>query len=191
MVTPAPLTVRSVSVEDLGASWRPGCPVGTEQLRLVEIDFHGFDGATHRGEFVVHEDLVDDVRAVFDGLLAIGYPIERMRTPENYPRAEDELSMQDNNTSAFNCRGIPGSASWSEHAYGRAIDINPLINPSVSASGEFEPRTAGEYLDRSRTDQGLLHDGDPVVQLFAKQGWVWGGKWRDPKDYQHFERPSF
>ena len=183
-------TVRPVSAGDLGASWRPGCPIGPERLRFVEIDYHGFDGERHRGELVVHEDLVDDVQAIFAELLSIGYPIEKMRTPEHYPGAEDELSMEDNNTSAFNCRGIPGSAVWSQHAYGRAIDINPLINPSISASGKLEPTTAGKYVDRARTDPGLLHDGDPVVRLFAEHGWSWGGKWRDPKDYQHFERPS-
>jgi len=183
-------TVRPVSAGDLGASWRPGCPIGPERLRLVEIDYHGFDGEKHRGELVVNEDLVDDVRSIFAKLLSIGYPIEKMRTPEHYPGAEDELSMEDNNTSAFNCRGIPGSADWSQHAYGRAIDIDPLINPSISASGKLEPTTAGKYVDRARTDPGMLHDGDPVVRLFAEHGWAWGGKWRDPKDYQHFERPS-
>lgn len=182
-------TVRPVSEQDLGASWREGCPLDPAQLRLVEIDFQGFDGATHRGEMVVHEALVDEVQAIFADLLAMGYPIERMQTVDNYPGAEDELSMRDNNTSAYNCRGIPGSSNWSEHAYGRAIDINPLMNPYVSASGLIEPATAGEYLDRSRMDPGLLHAGDPVVQLFADHGWTWGGNWRDPKDYQHFERP--
>ena len=186
----AVLTVRPVSVGDLGASWRPGCPIGPEQLRLVEVEYYGFDAARHRGELVVHKDLVDEVRAIFARLLSIGYPIEKVRTPEHYPGAEDELSMEDNNTSAFNCRGIPGSANWSQHAYGRAIDINPLINPSISGSGVLEPKTAGKYLDRARTDQGLLHDGDPVVQLFAEHDWAWGGRWRDPKDYQHFERPA-
>lgn len=185
-----PAAVRQVSADDLGVTWRPECPLDPEKLRLVEIDYRGFDGATHRGELVVHEDLVNDVQAIFASLLSIGYPIERMQTPEHYPGAEDELSMEDNNTSAFNCRGIPGSSAWSEHAYGRAIDINPLINPYISASGRLEPTTAAEYLDRSRTDQGMLHDGDAVVQLFAEHGWAWGGHWQDPKDYQHFEHPS-
>lgn len=182
--------IRRVSAEDLGASWRPDCPVGPEQLRLVEIEYHGFDGVRRHGELVVRQDLVDDVREIFAGLLALEFPIERMRTLEHYSAAEDELSMRDNNTSAFNCRRIPGSAAWSEHAYGRAIDINPLLNPSISASGLLEPATAGDYVDRTRTDKGMLHDGDPVVQLFADHGWAWGGYWRDPKDYQHFERSS-
>ncbi len=190
LVQGEPVAVKRVTARELGASWRPDCPLDPGRLRLVEVDYRGFDGASHRGGLVVHQDLVDDVRTIFAALFSVGYPIEKMRTPEHYPGAEDELSMEDNNTSAFNCRGIPGSDNWSQHAYGRAIDINPLINPSVSTSGVLEPRTAGKFVDRSRTDRGMLHDGDPVVRLFAEHGWTWGGRWTNPKDYQHFERPS-
>ncbi len=139
---------------------------------------------------LAHTNARDGLQPIFASLVLLGYPIEKMRTPEHYRGAEDELSMEDNNTPAFNCRGIPGSANWSQHAFGRAIDINPLVNPSISAAGELQPKTVGKYLDRARTDQGMLRDGDPEVQLFADHGWTWGGKWRDPKDYQHFERPS-
>jgi hypothetical protein len=122
-------------------------------------------------------------------LYALRYPIASMRTVDQYPNAEDELSMADNNTSAFNCRGIPGSSSWSEHAYGRAIDLNPLLNPAVHGTGKIEPANAGPYVDRTRREPGMLHAGDPAVAVFAARGWRWGGDWRDPKDYQHFERP--
>jgi hypothetical protein len=95
--------------------------------------------------------------------------------------------MEENNTSAFNCRDIPGTGHWSLHAYGRAIDVNPLLNPEIDR-GAIQPRTAAPFLDRSRTDPGMLHAGDAAVRVFADHGWRWGGDWRSPVDYQHFER---
>ncbi|WP_445170549.1 M15 family metallopeptidase [Mycolicibacterium sp. Dal123E01] len=185
-VVPGPL-VRPVTAAELGATWRPGCPVAPEQLRRVDLDYIGFDGRTHRGTLVVHQDLVADVIAIFGDLQRQGYPIAKMQTPEHYPNAADELSMEDNNTSAFNCRPLPGSADWSLHAYGRAIDINPLLNPYIEPTGHLEPATAGPYLDRARTDPGILHTGDPGVLAFTDRGWIWGGNWHNPIDYQHFE----
>ena len=125
---------------------------------------------------------------IFEQLYRLGYPVEKIRTVDHYSDADDELSMEDNNTSAFNCRRIPGTNEWSPHAYGRAIDLNPLLNPCLYASGYFEPQNAAAYLDRSRTDPGLLHDGDPAVHIFTDRGWRWGGDWTTP-DYQHFEWP--
>jgi hypothetical protein len=185
---PRPASVTTVTAADLGTTWRPGCPLGPERLRRIELDHLGFDGRTHRGALVVHEELVPQVIAVFDDLYRMGYPVEKMRTVDLYPGADDELSMRDNNTSAFNCRGIPGSQSWSYHAYGRAIDLNPLLNPYIGRSGAVEPANAGPYVDRNRTDPGLLHAGDPAVLAFTDRGWRWGGDWRTPKDYQHFEQ---
>ena len=185
---PGSATVRPVTAFELGASWRPGCPVGPELLRRVGVDYVGFDGQTQRGELVVHQDVVADVIAIFEQLYQMDYPIAKMSTVDHYPGAEDELSMEDNNTSAYNCRPLPGSDQPSLHAYGRAIDVNPLINPFIDGSGDLQPKTAAQYLDRSRTDPGMLHDGDPAVLAFTDRGWRWGGDWRTPKDYQHFER---
>jgi D-alanyl-D-alanine carboxypeptidase len=187
--SPAGASVRPVTREELGASWRPGCPVEPAQLRRVAVDHIGFDGQTHRGELIVHEDLAPDVVAIFEQLYRLGYPIERIRTVDHYPAADDELSMEDDNTSAFNCRAIPGTDRWSQHAYGRAIDLNPLVNPCIYSSGAFQPQNAAPYRDRSRTDPGLLHAGDPAVRVFTDRGWRWGGSWMTPIDYQHFERP--
>jgi hypothetical protein len=186
---PAPpaATVQPVTADELGTTWRPGCPVEPGQLRRVDVDYLGFDGQTHRGELIVHEDLVTDVIAIFEQLLRLGYPIDKIRTVDHYPDADDELSMEDNNTSAFNCRRIPGTNEWSPHAYGRAIDINTLLNPCLYVSGYFEPQNAAAYLDRSRTDPGLIHDGDPAERAFTDRGWHWGGDWATP-DYQHFEK---
>ncbi|WP_420093268.1 M15 family metallopeptidase [Mycolicibacillus trivialis] len=188
--TTAPARVAAVDAAALGASWRPGCPVPPEQLRRVTVDYLGFDLATHRGELIVHRDVVDDIVAIFADLYRMDYPIERMHTVERYPGADDEASMRDNNTSAFNCRRIPGSGTWAQHAYGRAVDLNPLLNPSRSGDGTVEPANAAVYLDRTRIDPGLLHDGDPAVRAFTDRGWTWGGHWRSPVDYQHFERPA-
>lgn len=134
--------VGPVTAAELGETWRPGCPVGPEALRRVELDYVGFDGDVHRGAMVLHRDVVDDVVAIFADLLQLGYPIERMQTVEHYRGADDELSMQDNNTSAFNCRPLPGNTGWSFHAYGRAVDVNPLINPYLDSSGDLQPKTA-------------------------------------------------
>jgi hypothetical protein len=186
---PTPATAEPVTATELGASWRPGCPVEPGRLRRVDVDHIGFDGRTHRGELIVHEDLVADVIASFEQLYRLGYPIEKIRTVDHYPAADDELSMADNNTSAFNCRAVRGTNEWSQHAYGRAIDLNPLLNPCIYAGGVYEPRNAAAYLDRGRTDPGLLHGGDPAERIFTDRGWRWGGYWTNPVDYQHFERP--
>ncbi|MFG1934688.1 M15 family metallopeptidase [Mycobacterium sp. NPDC048908] len=185
--SPTP-TVGPVTVADLGSSWRPGCPIDPAQLRRVEVDYLGFDGRTHRGALIVNEDVVADVTAAFERLLDLRYPITKIRTVDNYPGADDELSMEDNNTSAFNCRDIPGTGRWSLHASGRAIDLNPLLNPEIDGSGEVQPKNAAPYLDRNRTDPGILHAGDAAVRAFTDHGWRWGGDWRNPVDYQHFER---
>lgn len=176
-----------MSTAELGATWRPGCPAAPEELRRVDLDYWGFDGQTHRGGLVVHRDVTAEVIEVFARLYELRYPIEKVRTVENYPGADDELSMRDNNTSAFNCRGIPGAGSWSWHAYGRAVDINPKLNPYIDSRGGYQPANAGPWVDRSQTLPGMLHDGDAAVRAFTDRGWRWGGHWRTPLDYQHFE----
>jgi D-alanyl-D-alanine carboxypeptidase len=180
--------IQPVTADDLGPSWHPGCPVDPGQLRRVDVTYLGFDGQAHRGALVINQDLAEEVVAIFEQLHALRYPIEKIRTADNYPGADDELSMEDNNTSAFNCRDIPGTGHWSQHASGRAIDLNPLLNPEVDRTGAIQPKTAAPYLDRNRTDPGLLHAGDAAVRVFTSRGWRWGGDWRTPKDYQHFER---
>ncbi|BBY35405.1 peptidase M15 [Mycolicibacter minnesotensis] len=185
-VAPEAATVDNVTATELGSTWHPGCPVAPSQLRRVTLTHLGFDDLPHRGELIVHQELVAQVIAAFDRLYRLEFPIEKMRSVANY-RGDDELSMEDNNTSAFNCRRIPGSGNWALHAYGRAIDVNPLLNPMVD-HGRFEPRNAGVYLDRHRIEPGLLHAGDAAVRVFTDAGWRWGGYWKSPVDYQHFER---
>lgn len=183
---PAPAVVSEVTAADLGATWRPECPVPPTGLRRITLSYLDVGGRPQRGDLVVAADLVDDTIDVFAQLYRLRYPITRMRTVDHYPGADDETSMRDDNTSAFNCRRL-ASGRWSQHALGRAVDVNPLLNPYVGSDG-VQPATGTPYLDRGRTDPGMLHAGDPVVTAFEARGWQWGGKWRAPKDYQHFEK---
>ena len=157
------------------------------QLRRVELDYVGFDNQTHRGTLVVNEALVTDVIAIFGDLQRQRYPIAKMQTVEHYPKADDELSMEDNNTSAFNCRPMP-SGSWSLHAYGRAIDLNPLINPYITKSGDLQPQN-GRGMPQPRPYRSR-HPARRRLRraAFTDRGWTWGGGWHDPIDHQHFER---
>ncbi|HEY1854955.1 MAG TPA: M15 family metallopeptidase [Solirubrobacterales bacterium] len=168
-----------------GVSWHPGCPVGLKRLRLLKLSVWGFDGSIHRGRLVVNEDAVQPMLAVMRRLFALRYPIRRMRLVDAYG-AVDDRSMEADNTSAFNCRFVAGTDHWSEHAYGRAIDLNPLENPYVDADGYVSPPQGAPFADRSRRAKGLIHRGGPVVAAFASVGWGWGGNWSWPKDYQHF-----
>ena len=183
---PAPFAsaVETVTAEDLHASWRTGCPLPVEELRLLRLPHWGFDGAVHDGTIVVADDVADDVIAIFGELYEARYPIEKMEPVDAYG-GSDEASTAANNTSAFNCRRATGGAGWSEHAFGRAIDLNPLQNPYVRGDTVLPPQSA-RYLDRSLTDTGVIHEGDAAVTAFTARGWVWGGTWTTLKDYQHF-----
>lgn len=177
--------VRDLADGELGATWRPGCPVAAADLRAIELTHWGFDGAVQRGALIVAADHADGVVNVFRDLFAARFPIERME-PISAFGGDDQASMAGNNTSAFNCRGVAGSARLSEHAYGRAIDVNPLRTPYVRADGQVDPLSGAPFADRSRTDPGIIHEGDAAVAAFAAQGWQWGGHWSAGKDYQHF-----
>jgi hypothetical protein len=166
-------------------SWRRGCPVGPVELRLLLADYWGFDKRVHRGELIVHRDHARRVLAVLGKLFAAGYPIQRLKVVDAY-RADDDRSMAANNTSGFNCRRVSGSSSWSEHAVGRAVDLNPLRNPYVTRGGRVSPPAGRPYADRARRAAGMIHANDLVVRAFAAAGWRWGGYWSGSRDYQHF-----
>lgn len=169
-----------------GVSWHRGCPVGFADLRLLTVSHRGFDGRTHRGRLVVHRDAAVEMLEAMRSLYRLRFPIRQMRLVDAYG-ADDHRSMAADNTSAFNCRFVAGSDGvWSEHAYGRAIDVNPLENPYVTASGYVSPPAGAPFADRERHRQGMIHRGGPVVRVFAAAGWEWGGNWPWPKDYQHF-----
>jgi hypothetical protein len=132
---------------------------------------------------VVHADAVEAVRQIFAWGYGARFPIERMRLIDDYG-GDDDRSMAANNTSGFNCRHVGGTTTWSEHAYGRAIDVNPVQNPWVSGT-RVEPPAGAAHLDRTRPDLGLIREGDPFIAGVDAAGWGWGGRWRSVKDYQH------
>lgn len=169
-------------------SHRPGCPVPLRELRHLRMTHRDFDGGARTGEMVVHRRWARPVTEVFGRLYDAGFPIARMRLVDDY-RADDDLSMAANNTSGFNCRRVAGQTSWSQHAYGEAIDINPVQNPYVRP-GRIDPPAgrafAGVRRDRSVPARlGVLRAGDLPVTAFSRIGWEWGGYWVSSKDYQH------
>jgi hypothetical protein len=168
-----------------GVSWHPGCPVGLDRLRLMKLSVWGFDGQVQRGRLVVNEDAAGPLLTVMHRLFHLRFPIRRMRLVDAYG-ADDHRSMEADNTSAFNCRFVAGTNHWSEHAYGRAIDVNPIENPYADGQGYVSPPQGAPFADRSRRARGLIHRGGAVVAAFAAVGWGWGGDWEWPKDFQHF-----
>jgi hypothetical protein len=178
---PLPPDVREAMT---GVSWRPGCPVGLDDLALLELGHWGFDGQAHTGRLVVAARVADAVLDAFARIFAAGFPIERMEPVDAYG-ADDHRSMAANNTSAFNCRPVEGTDRWSEHSFGTAIDINPVQNPYVRG-GEVLPPAAAAYRDRSDVRPGMITRAGPVVDAFDAIGWGWGGQWGSAIDYQHF-----
>lgn len=177
-------TVSRVTADDLRYSWRAGCPLGPGQLRAVRLRHWDFRGRSRVGVLVVHAAEVRDVISVFTQLYAARFPIRRMLGVEVY-RGSDDASMRADNTSGFNCRLVDGTSRWSEHAYGRAIDVNPVENPYVHG-GLVEPPAGRAFLDRSRRRAGMATRTSPLVRAFDSVGWYWGGRWTSSKDYQHF-----
>jgi hypothetical protein len=168
-----------------GLSFKPGCPVPLHNLRLVTAQHWGFDGRVRIGRLIVHRDVARDVASVMRRLYAARFPIRRMVPVDAYG-ASDFRSIEADNTSAFNCRYVDGTTRWSEHAYGRAIDVNPIENPYVSSSGTTSHRASRPYLVRSPYRPGMAVEGGVLVRAFAAVGWSWGGRWSGAKDYQHF-----
>lgn len=153
------------------------------------MSYWGYEGCIHQGEMIVHRGVAQDVVDIFGELFEARFPIEKMSLIDLY-QADDELSMADNNTSAFCPRLKTGSTTeWSKHSYGCAIDINPLVNP-YAKNGKVLPKEGVAYLDRSLGAKGQLVRDDVCTQAFLKRGWEWGGDWiptRGYVDYQHFD----
>jgi hypothetical protein len=166
-------------------SWHPGCPVAPSELRLITMTYRGFDHRVHTGRMVVNAAVTGKLILVFRKLFALRYPIRRMVPVDAY-HGSDFASIEADNTSAFNCRDATGSSSWSEHAYGLAVDLNPCENPYVTADGHEAHKRCRKFVDRSLLDPGVIHAGDQVVSAFASVGWGWGGTWQGDRDYQHF-----
>ncbi|MBQ8814391.1 MAG: M15 family metallopeptidase [Lachnospiraceae bacterium] len=167
-------------------SYPKDCPLPLRELRYLTVLHVGFDGLIHQGELVIHQEIAGVILEIFYQLYQSGYPIEKIRLIDEY-NADDEASMADNNTSAFCWRNITGTDTVSLHGYGLAIDINPLYNPYVcneivSPSVSPYDREAGMVFSPY-----FMTDDDLCVRLFKSYGFIWGGDWSSPKDYQHFE----
>lgn len=172
-----------------GKSYKENCTVPREELRYLHILHVGFDNNTHEGELIVNKRIAEDVLDIFKELYKAGYQIEKVRLIDEY-NAQDELSMRDNNSSAFNFRYISYSTTLSKHAMGLAVDINTLYNPyikQVDGRLNIEPANAVQYVDRNRQFPHKIDHQDLCYKLFTKHGFEWGGDWEDSKDYQHFE----
>jgi hypothetical protein len=180
--------ISMVSADRLGHSWRSGCPVPIADLRLLSVTYWGFDDRAHQGELVVHADHAAAIESVMRTLYDEQFPIERMELVEVFA-GDDDASMAANNTSAFNCREVsrrPGV--WSQHAFGAAIDINPVQNPYILRDGTVLP--PGAVTDRAAAVPGLIGPNSVVVDAFKEIGWAWGGNWSGVLDYQHFSAPG-
>lgn len=172
-----------------GKSYKENCTVPREELKYLHILHVGFDNNTHEGELIVNKRIAEDVIDIFKELYKAGYQIEKVRLIDEY-NAQDELSMRDNNSSAFNFRYISYSTTLSKHAMGLAVDINTLYNPyikQVDGRLNIEPANAVQYVDRNRQFPHKIDHDDLCYKLFTKYGFEWGGDWEDSKDYQHFE----
>lgn len=166
------------------SSWAPGCPVGRDDLAWLRLAFRGFDGARHTGELLVNAAVADDVVAVFRRLYEEHFPLEQLVIAGPYEPG-GPTTGDGNATGCFVCRPVTGGSSYSQHAYGLAIDVNTFQNPYQRGLVVL-PELATAYLDRDWVRPGMIFHGGPVVDAFAAVGWEWGGDWSTLKDYQHF-----
>lgn len=175
-VVPAAVLARS--------TWQAACPVKATDLRYLTMAFWGFDGRAHTGEMLVNASGAAGITKAFGKLFAAHFPLEEMRVT-----SPAELTLaptgDGNSTSAFVCRPARGQTTWSAHAYGLAVDVNPFCNPYTQGDLVL-PELASAYVDRSRKRPGMVLAGDATVRAFAAIGWSWGGAWTSPKDRMHF-----
>ena len=174
-----------------GPSWHRGCPVALSDLRLLRVTHWGFDGRAHTGQLVVNERFAIPLSRVFRRLYELRFPIRHMSFADAYGPSGSRPADGDV-TASFECRqavpspctGGTGTGSWSMHAYGEAVDLNPVENPYVGCGMTRDP-SARRYLNRSRHLRGMVTPA--VVRAFKSIGWGWGGTWSgSTKDYMHF-----
>lgn len=173
-----------------GKSYKDDCTVPVSDLRYLHVLHVGFDGQTHEGEIICNKAIAEDLLEIFEALYEAGYQIEKIKLVDEY-NAEDEASMADNNSSAFNFRFISHTTKISNHGKGMAIDINPLYNPyikTVNGNLNIEPANSSDYVDRAKDFPHKIDENDLAYQLFIAHGFSWGGAWSSSKDYQHFEK---
>lgn len=175
-----------------GKSFKENCTLPREDLRYLHVLHKDLDGNEHEGEMIVNKHIAGDVLEILRRLYEADYPIEKIRLVDEYG-ADDEASMEDNNSSSFNFRFISHTTRVSKHGLGLAVDINTLYNPytkTVDGKRIVEPLTGEPYLDRSADFPYKIDENDLCYRLFIEHGFEWGGAWSDRKDYQHFEIPD-
>lgn len=168
--------------------------VRCERLRLVNFTYIGFDHQLHSdGKVVVLDAVAEYVLKIFVELRKKGFVVAKAALMNVYD-GDDNASMADNNTSAFNDRKTAGGSSVSLHALGLAIDLNPIQNPYLKRSGAtviVSPDAGVDYVNRLNDRPGKrprVGMAEAVVDVFADNGFLfWGGYWDDPIDYQHFD----
>lgn len=173
-----------------GISYGEGCIVPYEELRYLQVLYMDFEGRPQVGEIICNQAIARDLAEIFYELYQAAYPIERIQLIDEYG-GDDTLSMEANNTSCFNYRVVDGTSSLSKHAYGMAIDINPLYNPYVTypnGKRRVSPAVSEIYADRSLDFPNKIDKNDLCYQLFTQHGFTWGGNWKTMKDYQHFQK---
>jgi hypothetical protein len=166
------------------STWREGCPIALEDLAYLKLSFWGFDARHHTGEMIVDGAVAVDLVEVFRQLDLLRFPIEEMRVMAA-AELEQPATGDGNVTTSFVCRPVVFSDSWSQHAYGRAVDINPFQNPYRKGERVL-PELASAYLAREQVRPGMILAGDAVTEAFADIGWGWGGDWNTTDDWMHF-----
>lgn len=164
--------------------------ISYEDLAYVHVLHYDFEGQIQEGELICNQAIAQDLTEIFKELYDNQYPIEKIRLIDAYD-ADDDASMEDNNTSCFNYRVVEGKTTLSNHSYGLAIDVNPFYNPYVRTKDGntlVSPEDAVPYADRSADFPYKIDENDLCCQLFAEHGFTWGGNWNSVKDYQHFEK---
>ena len=174
-----------------GKSWPDNCTLHRSDLRHIRVLHCNADGKPQMGELVVNKKIADKILRIFRQLYDNNYRIEKMHLVDDYD-ANDDASMADNNTSAFNFRFVPGTRNLSRHSYGLAIDVNPLYNPYIpyhNGKQVVMPPNGEPYAFGRDTAQFpyKIDLNDLAYKLFRKEGFNWGGTWPKSKDYQHFQ----
>jgi len=167
--------------EATSGTWAPREIIN--KLCLVDVRYHAFDGQLHQGQLIIHQEVKTDIVEIFGLIEQTVFPVFQVVPIVKYDWSDD-LSMADNNTSAFNYRLVLGTDTLSNHAFGRALDINPYLNPVIDEDGRIDPPGANYIPNRA----GTFDDSHPVVREFLNRGWRWGGHFKTKKDYHHFDK---
>jgi hypothetical protein len=187
MIITRPLSQREAEQTDQFCR-KQNCPTETSHLTVLMIPLTDISGCNFMGQLVTHTTMAAELVTIFESIRKTEYPIERMK-PLSVYYGDDDMSMADNNSSCFNGRLVKGTERWSYHAFGQAVDLNPLTNPWMYA-GQVYPPAGRAFMDRSQVHPAILREDSPVVRIFKAHGWEWGGDWQEQgPDYHHFQKP--